>query len=445
MTWTSGRAGVAGVTALAPVSWGTTYVVVTELLPDGRPLLVAAARVVPAGLVLLLVAGVRGGGRALRPPRGRDLGRTSLLAVADFGLFFPLLAVAVYRLPGGVAAAAGGLQPVLVALLSWPVGGRRPRAVDLGVGAVAATGVALVVLRPGAALDGVGVLAAVAANVAFATGVVLTKRFPAPADRVAATGWQLLLAGALLVPLAVGVEGAPPVPTAPHLAGYAYLSVVATGLAFVAWFAGVRRLPAAAPPLLGLAAPITGATLGRVLLGESMAPLQIVGLAVTLAAIAHGARLGARSQAPAARAASDAQPGPHRAVVGHHLGHDLGRHDGDTPVDQDVVGLAVRPVGRVGAAPHGPPPAPAGHRLDAPPPHVHVAHERGRLVGAGQRGPQCGAEPPDGVLEQGQVGAEHGERCALDLDDRPHQRPPARVARQLRGQRHDAGRPHRQA
>ena len=36
-------------TALAPIWWGTTYVVVAELLPAGRPMFVAAVRVIPAG------------------------------------------------------------------------------------------------------------------------------------------------------------------------------------------------------------------------------------------------------------------------------------------------------------------------------------------------------------------------------------------------------------
>ena len=43
-------------TVLAPISWGTTYLVVTELLPAGRPLLVASMRVVPAGALLVGVA-----------------------------------------------------------------------------------------------------------------------------------------------------------------------------------------------------------------------------------------------------------------------------------------------------------------------------------------------------------------------------------------------------
>ena len=97
---------------------------VTETLPAGRPLLVAAARVVPAGLAL-----VAGGTLASRwRPRGAEWARTAVLALFNFGLFFPLLIVAVYRLPGGVAAAAGGLQPLLVATGSWPATGHRPRA-----------------------------------------------------------------------------------------------------------------------------------------------------------------------------------------------------------------------------------------------------------------------------------------------------------------------------
>jgi probable blue pigment (indigoidine) exporter len=274
-------------TVLAPISWGTTYVTVTELLPAGRPLLVATMRVVPAALVLSALGALSSRWR----PRGAGWGRTGALALCNFGVFFPLLSVAVYRLPGGVAAAAGGLQPLLVATLAWLVSGRRPRRVELAVGVVAALGVALVVLRPGAGLDGAGLLAAAGANVSFATGVVLTRRFPAPSNRLADTGWQLLLGGAVLVPLTALAEGPPPPLTATQAGGFAYLSLVATALAFVLWFSGIRRLPAAAPPLLGLAAPVTGAALGWAVLGQSLSALQLAGLVLALGAIAYGAAL----------------------------------------------------------------------------------------------------------------------------------------------------------
>src|SRR4029453_8366137 len=98
---------------------------VTGLLPAGRPLLVAAGRVLPAGIALLV-----GGAFVSRwRPGGREGVRTAVLALFNFGLFFPLLVVAVYRLPGGVAAAAGGLQPLLVALVSAALSRARPRLV----------------------------------------------------------------------------------------------------------------------------------------------------------------------------------------------------------------------------------------------------------------------------------------------------------------------------
>jgi probable blue pigment (indigoidine) exporter len=300
----------AAITLLAPISWGTTYVTVTELLPDGRPLLVAAMRVVPSGLVLLLAGALVSRWR----PRGDEWWRIGTLAVFNFGLFFPLLVVAVYRLPGGVAAAAGGLQPLFVAALSWLLAGRRPRVSELAVGAVAALGVGLVVIHPGADLDVVGVLAAVAANLSFAIGVVLTKRFPAPPNRLAATGWQLLMGGAVLVPLAAIVEGAPPSLTGRNVMGFAYLSLIGTALAFVLWFNGIRRLPAAAPPLLGLAAPITGAVLGWVMLGQSLSPVQLTGFVITVAAIVYGTSV--RELAPpASRTPVAARPRPRAAPV----------------------------------------------------------------------------------------------------------------------------------
>jgi probable blue pigment (indigoidine) exporter len=283
-----GGALTVAATLLAPISWGTTYITITELLPAGRPLLVATLRVVPSGF-MLAIAGAAGS--RWRPPDARWWWRTATLAVFNFGLFFPLLVTAVYRLPGGVAAAAGGLQPLLVAGLTWLIAGRRPPVLEVLVGCVAGLGVALVVIRPGAGFDPVGVLAAVGANVSFATGVVLTKRFPAPANRLAETGWQLLIGGLILVPLTAVAEGAPPPLTGGNVAGFAYLSLAATALAFVLWFSGVRRLPTAAPPLLGLAAPITGAALGWIVLGESLSPVQLSGFAVTLGAIAYGAAL----------------------------------------------------------------------------------------------------------------------------------------------------------
>ena len=53
-------------------------------------------------------------------------------------------------------------------------------------------------------------------------------------------------------------------------------SAFATAAASVVWFTGSTR-PTAAPPLLGLAAPVTGALLGWVVLDQSLSPVQLTG------------------------------------------------------------------------------------------------------------------------------------------------------------------------
>jgi probable blue pigment (indigoidine) exporter len=357
-----GATGAAGATVLAPISWGTSYVTITELLPDGRPLLVATMRVVPSGLALLMVGALASRWR----PRGREWWRTGTLGVFNFGIFFPLLVAAVYRLPGGVAAAAGGLQPLLVAALSWRIAGRRPQPLELAVGCVAALGVALVVIHPGAGLDPVGVLAAIGANISFAVGVVLTKRFPPPPNRLAATGWQLLMSGLILVPLTVIAEGAPPSLSGRNIVGFAYLSLAATALAFVLWFNGIRRLPTAAPPLLGLAAPVTGAVLGWAILGQSLSPLQLTGFVITIAAIGYGASLPVVPSAGRVRTCASGRTEP---VVGHRVGHTVAasRRVGDRERRSKGEGLGRRPV--------------ASKHLEA-------------LPRVGHRGKRAGGDPP---------------------------------------------------
>jgi hypothetical protein len=70
---------------------------------------------------------------------------------------------------------------------------------------------------------------------------------------------------------------------------------VATAGAFLIWFRGIAELPVAAPPLLGLAAPVTGATLGWIVLGQDLTPLQLAGFTITIAAITYGATASTRA------------------------------------------------------------------------------------------------------------------------------------------------------
>ncbi|MCC3272278.1 EamA family transporter [Arthrobacter zhangbolii] len=264
-------------TALAPIVWGTTYIVAAELLPPERPLLAALLRSLPAGLLLLLL--VR------RLPRGQWWWRSAVLGVLNIGLFFALLFVAAYRLPGGVAATVGAVQPLLVALFASRWIGERLTGRKLAAGTAGMAGVGLLVLQAQARLDAVGVAAALGGAVAMAAGVVLTKKWGVPDTLLAATSWQLIAGGVFLLPLALLVEGPPPALTGINLAGYAYLCLIGSALAYSLWFRGLHRLPASSAALLGLLSPVVAAAAGWLLAGQALSPGQCLGAAVVLGAL----------------------------------------------------------------------------------------------------------------------------------------------------------------
>ncbi|WP_216217116.1 EamA family transporter [Amycolatopsis aidingensis] len=262
------------------MSWGTTYLVTTEFLPPGIPLLSGVLRVLPAGLLLLLIA--------RRLPAGDWWWRCAVLGMLNIGAFNTLLFVAAYRLPGGVAATLIAVQPLLVAGLAFALLGERPTRWRLGWGVAGVVGVGLIVLRGTITFDLVGILAGLAAAASMSAGVVLTKRWGRPpgTGTLAFTGWQLTASGLLLLPVALLVEGLPPMPDAAALGGYAWLAIIGTAVAYVLWFQGLGRLPVTAVSFLPLLSPAVAAALGWLVLGQALTPIQGAGFALALLSIA---------------------------------------------------------------------------------------------------------------------------------------------------------------
>ncbi|GGM48959.1 EamA family transporter [Microbacterium saperdae] len=269
-------------TALAPIAWGTTYLVTTEFLPTGHPLFAGLMRALPAGLLAVAVS------RTL--PRGTWWLKSFALGALNIGAFFPLLFLAAERLPGGVAAAVAGLQPLLVLGLGALVVHERIRATTAAAALAGAGGVALVVLGPAAELDAVGILAAIGGVTATAVGMVLTKRWGRPegVGPVAYAGWQLTAGGLVILPLALLLEGVPAEIDVTNIAGYLWLATAGGIVAYTLWFRGIQRLPVITPGLLALLSPVVATLLGVVVAGESFTAVQVVGFAVTIIALIGG-------------------------------------------------------------------------------------------------------------------------------------------------------------
>ncbi|WP_309097846.1 EamA family transporter [Streptomyces sp.] len=301
------RPALIALTALAPISWGTTYAVTTEFLPADRPLFTGLMRALPAGLLLLALA------RTL--PRGIWWGKAAVLGALNIGAFFPLLFLSAYRLPGGMAAVVGSAGPLCVAGLSALLLGQRPTRRTLLTAAVAAFGVSLVVLRAAGALDALGLLAALAATLSMSAGTVLTQRWgrPAGVGPLALTGWQLTAGGLLIAPLAFLVEGAPPALDGRAAGGYLYLALANTAVAYWLWFRGIGRMTATQVTFLGPLSPLTAAVVGWAALGQALTPVQLVGMALALGATVAGQFTGRGGPVTRRLIGAKAQDGPAEA------------------------------------------------------------------------------------------------------------------------------------
>lgn len=269
-------------TAIAPIIWGSTYIVTTEFLPNFSPMSVALLRALPAGLLLLLIV--------QQLPSGIWWLRIFILGALNFSIFWSMLFIAAYRLPGGVAATVGAVQPLIVVFIAAALLGNTIRLVSVLAAVVGLAGVALLVLAPNAALDSIGVAAGLAGAVSMAFGTVMTRKWQPPVSLLTFTAWQLTAGGILLVPTVLLFEPTMPMPTGANLFGLVWLGLIGAALTYVFWFRGISRIEPAVVSLLGFLSPATAVLLGWLFLNQSLAPLQIVGVALVIGSIWLGQR-----------------------------------------------------------------------------------------------------------------------------------------------------------
>jgi probable blue pigment (indigoidine) exporter len=286
-------------------------------------------RALPAGLLVLLLA--------RRLPRGSWWWRSIVLGVLNVGGFFVLVYIAGQRLPSSLAATVMSTSAVSIMLFAWLLLHRRPRLAALAGAAVGLVGVGILLGFDPAGVDGWGVAASLGAMVSSSIGYVLTAKWGSDVPALDMTAWQLLAGSLVLLPVAAVVEGAPPALTPTSVVGFAYLTLIGTAVAYVAWFTGLRRLPAETVGIVGLLNPVTGVVLGVALAGEAFGPAQVVGVALVLAGIAAGAIVPRhpatllRPERTAKRAwwdgTHDASPSGDRHAARIRRPRVLGRHD----------------------------------------------------------------------------------------------------------------------
>lgn len=273
------------------VIWGSTYLAIRFAVETIPPFLMAGARFVAAGGVLLAYARARGLVR---------VSRAELRGAAIVGLFLLLLgngAVvwAEQSVPSGITALLVATVPVWMVVVDWlRPGGTRPR---VGIFAGLALGLAGIVLLvgPGAlaghsefSLVATGVL--VLGSISWAVGSIYARHAPRPASAVTSNAVQMLAGGAAL--LGVGVLAREPARlaasqvTARSLWSLAYLATFGSLIGFTAYTYLLEVSTPARVSTYAYVNPIVAVFLGWALAREPVEARTIAAAAVILAGVA---------------------------------------------------------------------------------------------------------------------------------------------------------------
>jgi drug/metabolite transporter (DMT)-like permease len=232
-------------------------------------------------------------------PRTRgDFAGVAVGATLLFGVNGGLLFVGQRTITSAAAAVMYGLLPVLASAIAAVV---LPDDRIDAVGAVGVlvglVGVAVIVGASPAALAGRGQALVGIAAASVALGSVLLRRVDPRMGTLPLTAWGMV-GGAGLLHAASLLAGEPAtVPgTLETLAAVLYVGLLATGVAFAAYFALVRRSGPIRANLTAYAVPVVAAVVGWIVLGERPAPRTAVGFVIVALGFALIERRGLRAE-----------------------------------------------------------------------------------------------------------------------------------------------------
>ncbi|OGK79474.1 MAG: hypothetical protein A2X52_10685 [Candidatus Rokubacteria bacterium GWC2_70_16] len=276
---------------LTTLLWGATAVAGKLVVRDIAPFTAGVLRYGLAGV--LLVAIFR---RQLPDPR--SLARRDLVLLLWVGLlgtflnhafFFSALLFAPAAHGALIPPTAGAISTNLVAARMG--GDRLPHGFVLGT-LLCVAGVALLV-QPGRLAEGVGTMTVLGDLLFFLGGSCwgiysyVSKVTMERVSNAATLTYGILIGTALLIPVALLERPWPALAAARAQAwgGVGYLAVGATVLAFLWWNAGLKRVGAGRTAVFTNLVPLSGVLLSWLILGERLAPLQLVGGLLAVAGV----------------------------------------------------------------------------------------------------------------------------------------------------------------
>ena len=251
--------------------WGSTYLAIRIGVRPGAgftPFIFGTMRVLPAGLILLLIGLLR--------KKSLKLDRRDFLTLFLSGFFLwiggnGLVVWSEQQVDSAVAALIVATVPIWVAGLDAVLDRSKPRLMLLGSLLIGFLGIIILsmpVLLSGVRADLVSILTLVVASLSWSIGLTIQARRPVSVSRGVSSGYQQLFGGLMFFLIAwLGTESW----TAPTLEAWGalfYLIIFGSILAFTSFVSVLQLLPTSIATTYAYVNPIIAVFLGWLILSE---------------------------------------------------------------------------------------------------------------------------------------------------------------------------------
>lgn len=280
--------------------WGTAMVAMKGVMPHTTPFFMAAMRLVPAGILVLIVAALL---KRAQPQGWKAWLWIVIFALLDGAMFQGFLAAGLTKTGAGLGSVIIDSQPLAVALLSsWLFGEIIGvwGGIGLGFGII---GISLIGLPQdwfshlfemsslsfnfnGVELLKSGELLMLCASLSMAAGTVCIRFVSRYADPVVATGWHMILGGIPLLLISGFWESQQW--SNIDLGGWlaiSYATIFGSAIAYGIFFYLASKGNLTSLSSLTFLTPIFALSFGNLFLHEVLTPLQWMGVSLTLISI----------------------------------------------------------------------------------------------------------------------------------------------------------------
>ena len=263
--------------------WGSTYLGIELTGETIPPLFAVGVRFLAAALLMLGFTAWRRGTAVLR------VNRREFASCALIGALLPgsnaVLFVAERHVPIGLSALIIGAVPLWIVLLRTLTGDRPPRASLAGV--IVGFGGLVLLVRPNGGAPLWALLLVVCSGLMWAIGSFLSSRLSLPADSFAATSYEMLAGGLILLPIGLATSD-------PHFSqfsgrsifGFFYLVTIGSVVGYTAYVWLLDNAPLGRVATYAYVNPVVAIALGAIVLHESITWTIGIGAALVLACVA---------------------------------------------------------------------------------------------------------------------------------------------------------------